>query len=306
MALLVRNPGVIPVTLVESETTVVVPAGNLPVNVTSELRGLSPTQYEALESQRIATGLVYYWTGSAEYEYVGGGSECTLTANDFSRHASSHASDGSDPIVISSSSSNVSVVSSATIIHETFLFPDSVSTVYGTCGDDSGSGTIVKQPSHPTTLQVTFPPGNNCPVDAVITVTGLRVNGSSFSENFLVSPTTVVGSYIFAYITSISNSRPALINASTILISAGPSIGLSYVNGVNGCTVSAPLRITTVEIGGGDTTALASTISSSNPNRGSFIPTDTKNGNTAYEVWYSVERSYTVVDNGHSHVITVE
>jgi hypothetical protein len=74
MPLYVYNKSNVNVTL--AGTSAVIAASPAPpargdgTNVTSELKSLTPTQYDALEAQRIAAPLDYVWSGVNEY-FVG-------------------------------------------------------------------------------------------------------------------------------------------------------------------------------------------------------------------------------------------
>jgi hypothetical protein len=73
MSLLVYNCSGMPVVLASLPEVVTVPASSTPpnkgepVNVTSELRGLTSLQYATLDAQRVSASLLYQWTSEPEY-----------------------------------------------------------------------------------------------------------------------------------------------------------------------------------------------------------------------------------------------
>lgn len=273
------------------------------VNVTSELRGLTPPDYTALEIQRPGT-FEYEWTDDPEYSTV----PLIVGGPVPGAHAATHATAAGDPVTVDAGLAGALVgdpghshsLISNWVFHETFVAPEAPGTVLLTILENvPGPVAPTAQPGHPRTLQVSFPAGWE---GGNVTVDGFNMSGGIISEIFLAAPgATVPGFSNFSTIVGATNSAPG---------GAGPDAATVETAGtliVAGEFDAAVAAFTKLSVDAADEPFAGVDLI-----RHHFTPTSPPDGSRIYEVWYyqsfglstSVDPTGAVIDPGHTHTVS--
>jgi hypothetical protein len=286
MALLACNLTSSAVTLAAGKSTVVLPAkgANLtygaPVDVTSELKGLTDTQYTALESQRAGV-VAYVWTSVPEY-VVGTGTILTVGALQ-------------SLSILSVASTTATVTAIAESRHACIYHPLAVTTVSVIAAALPANGvgmTIIPNTiDHARKLQVTVATGSGA--GSILTLVGIGANGQAVTETQDISTTkagqTTVTTYAYRSLTS----------ATPTVNSAAGTVGVGVAAALSLPTNGTPLALTTLSVIGETDDGVNVAVGTVDTTAQTVIPTTTVGPSHVYEFDYTF--SITPTQAAHTH-----
>ena len=221
MALLACNLTSSAVTLAAGTRSVVLPAkgANLtygaPVDVTSELKGLTDTQYTALESQRAGV-VAYVWTSVPEY-VVGTGTILTVGALQSLAILTVHSTAATITPV---------VMSRHICIYHPLAATTSGVIVAAALPVNATPMTIISNSlDRARKIQVTVVTGSGA--GSILTAVGVGVDGEAVTETFDISTaaagTTAISGHAYASITSLTPT----VNSAAGQVKVDPAAGLA-------------------------------------------------------------------------------
>jgi hypothetical protein len=285
MALLACNLTSSAVKLAAGTRSVVLPAkgANLtygaPVDVTSELKGLSDSQYTALESQRAGV-VAYVWTSVPEY-VVGTGTILTVGALQSLAILSVQATAATITAVVESR-------------HVCIYHPLAATTVSVIAAALPANGVpmsiIANTIDHARKLQVTVATGSGA--GSILTTIGVGVDGEVVTETFDIS-TTKAGT------TTVSTKAyQSLTSATPTVNSAAGTVGVGVATALALPTNKTPASASLTVLGETDD-GVSVAIGTTDATARTVIPTTTVGPSHVYEFDYTY--SVTPVSPTHTH-----
>lgn len=281
------------------------PAPGEPVNMTTELQGLSGPAYADLEAQRTGNVLAFEWTSDAEYSTTG----LTVAGPTIGLHANTHkTAGGTDVLTIATSAAANVGATTATMVQETkaanvrYRAPRGVgTTALKGLTNIAASGSLMPltlQPDYPRKLQVAIVDANDSISAGTLTITGVGASGEAVTEVIPfkaaagANSRTVTTTYAYATISAVDMAGVVGFDAGVDQVSIGDAAALGLPvqqipTAGNFSVYKANVAMANEAIGTVDATAR--TIS----------PTTPPNGTNIYDFFYTY--TVTAVQNSHLH-----
>lgn len=284
MSLIVCNLTGAAVTLAAGKRTVVAPAkvGALtygpPVNVTSELSGLSGANYTALEAQRAGV-LAYFWTEGVPLFDVG-----TLTVGVDVRGVTVQ---NTTAVNQTTTATMVAARIAGHVRYEAPLAADNIYIVAAALPAD-GAQIIAHQPDFPRKLNIHIVTGSTT---ALMDIVGIGPSGEAVTQSDIdvKAAGDIITAKAYAHVTSIT-LKSVTGPAGTIGVGQDAALGLP---------ASQIPAAGTFAVHKEDLAAADEAVGTVDATAGTIIPTTAPNGARIFDFWYSY--LVTFVQNTHNH-----
>lgn len=174
-------------------------------------------------------------------------------------------------------------------MHEVFVYPPLAGVTLATINESAGSGSVVAQPTHARTVDVTFDAGWE---GGDVAVQGNNPKGQPIEEIYTSAPgTTVNGVKAFVTISAIQNGAPSVAAVDGATAKTGAQLGVGGP--------ASSFLLCSVD-------GVREAFAASSTTNGTFSTTTALDGTQFVEVWYAQEETiaghtHDITDPGHTH-----